>query len=119
MTAYDPDEKSRLISDGMAFNDPDAWGYCEYCAFLVAVVKGKLIVHPEYRNSPNDGNCRGGGQKPTEDVPYAAMPRRLVNIRKDKYRSESRGRKQRQRTLAREARRRKAEEEAGGGDVAE
>lgn len=62
----------------VGFNDPEAWGYCEYCALLVAAKDGKLLPHSA---KGRDGGCNGSGNPPSE-VPEVAVPRPFVSLRR-------------------------------------
>lgn len=68
--------------DDKDFNDPEAWGYCDYCIFMVAVVDGRLVEHRRFRNNANDSACSGSGRDPVADVPYVAVARIVVDLYK-------------------------------------
>lgn len=63
----------------IAFNDPGAWGYCKYCAFMVArdLDTEMLLVH-ERVESISYGNkskrCYGSLTEPTEQPGPEAEP---------------------------------------------
>lgn len=57
------------------FNDPDAWGFCRHCAFLVAVEDGKLWDHRWLgRQGGSDMDCAGIGLDPDEQPGPEAVP---------------------------------------------
>lgn len=88
--------------DDKTIDDPTAWGFCDYCAFMVALVDGKLIEHPRYRVYSGDKTlCNGSGIDPVESIPYCATPRQRISLHKLPGRTQSRARYQRQRTLYR------------------
>lgn len=88
--------------DGKAFNDPDAWGYCEFCAFVVAVADGVRLEHPRIRLGNEKETCQGSGGVPTEETPETAKPRLQISLRKDAMRCRSRAWYQRIRFQKRE-----------------
>jgi hypothetical protein len=51
------------MTDDVDFNDPAGWGYCKYCAFLVAVVPGvNTMVHHSRRSGDwAIKACKGNG----------------------------------------------------------
>ncbi len=87
--------------DGKTLSDPTAWGFCDYCAFDVAVFDGLRMPHQRYRNSPADGMCRGSGQAPTMDSPLEAQARQTVKLLMSRDRLTKKGYWQRQRYAAR------------------
>lgn len=95
------DEDPVRADDGLDFNDPSGWGFCDYCAFLVAVVGGLRIVHRRYRNGGDDSKCNGSGQVPVTPVPRRAKARQMVSLKKEPNRAKSRARWQRARWEAR------------------
>lgn len=121
MTSYQLDSRGpRLAADGKDFNDPTAWGYCDYCAFLVAVLDGVRISHQRFRMGHDDAICNGSGLEPVEPVPVTAEARQRVSLRKTYQHTQSRSRCQRQRATTREALRRlRSREETDGASVEE
>lgn len=65
------------VSDGVAFNDPRAWGFCRYCAFSVAVVleDGRMMEHKRRTGSWDHERCGGSGRKPTRQLRPEMTPR--------------------------------------------
>jgi hypothetical protein len=49
------------------FNDPEAWGYCKYCAFQVArdLETGNLLVHTRRTGSWDTERCYGSLLEPS------------------------------------------------------
>lgn len=105
-------EDNRPLLDNKAFNDPTAWGFCEWCAFDVAVYMGQLIDHRRYRNDHNDVACPGSGRTPPGHRPYVAVAKSRVNLRKEMDRARRKAYWQRQRFAAKATARRKAEDKA-------
>lgn len=66
------------------FNDPDAWGYCSYCAFIVATELGTgvMLPHQRIRCRAEEGDCNGSRRVPLGPAPYAAKPRKRVTLLK-------------------------------------
>src|SRR5687768_6452465 len=95
---------SRPLRDDMAFNDPAAWGFCEMCAFEVAVTKGegKRIEHRRIRNGHEDSLCTGSYKVPIGPTPAHAVARKQISLRKDANRAQRRAHWQRRRWHARE-----------------
>lgn len=52
------------VSGGLAFNDPARWGYCDVCAFDVAVADGLRVEHRYTKVGNNDSGCPGSGRPP-------------------------------------------------------
>lgn len=92
------------IDDGKGINDPTAWGFCDYCAFMVAVADGRMITHRRFRNDPDDALCNGSNRDPLADIPYPAEPRQCVSMYKDEHRGRTRAHYQRRRQAARDKR---------------
>ena len=90
--------------DPTPFNDPDAWGFCEFCAFDVAVKDGRLIHHQYDRVGHNDEVCNGSLTEPPAHRPINAIARKRVSLFKDYQRSRRRAMWSRMRTTARETR---------------
>jgi hypothetical protein len=86
--------------DGKAFNDPTAWGYCDYCAFMVAIVDGVRLQHPRVQDGAKMP-CAGSGFPPVVPAPRVAAARKQVSLRKDANRAQRRRYWQRQRWEAR------------------
>lgn len=51
------------------FNDPDAWGYCTDCKFIVAVDQGLKWKHNSHRSLMSESECPGGGDAPAKRTP--------------------------------------------------
>lgn len=49
-------------SDGLAFDDPAAWGYCPRCAFQVAAFEGQLKLHSHSAGDYTSRVCPGSGE---------------------------------------------------------
>lgn len=92
----------KTIEDGASFNDPQAWGFCRWCAFLVASDGRTLIDHPFDRSGAADWGCNGSGAARPEETPYTAWQQTRVDLRKDAHRSRSRAYWQRLRSNRRE-----------------
>lgn len=54
-------------NDGAAFDDPDAWGFCKYCAFEVAVdiEAGRIYPHDRRAGDWAMRRCYGSLLEPT------------------------------------------------------
>lgn len=101
---------TRQLDDGKAFNDPSAWGYCDWCAFMVAVDDdGVMVEHRLIRNGHDDWLCAGSGENSNANVPSVAAPAARVDLKKDRSRHRQRAYWQRQRFYARARAREKAE----------
>lgn len=87
--------------DDKPLDDPEAWGFCDYCAFAVAVFDGLMDVHRRKRNGHDDSPCHGSGRPPLPEIPIEAEARQRVSLRKDPDRSTSRAYWQRTRSNAR------------------
>lgn len=100
----DDEVDPRPPRDDLAFNDPAGWGYCERCAYLVAVTKGDRIriEHRRIRNGHEDAICSGSGHAPTQEAPPDAFPMHVVSLRKEPARARSRSHWQFRRFTARE-----------------
>lgn len=92
---------SRPPLDYLDFNDPSAWGYCEWCAFSVAVKDGVRLSHRFTRLGSAKDMCRGGDLPPIDEQPVEALPKEVVDMRKGPTRARQRGYHQRLRFLAR------------------
>ena len=92
------------IEDGADFNNPDAWGFCDFCAFEVAVTipDGVRVDHQHDRNGCNEGLCPGSDRVVAMQTPYTAKAREIVNLYKGMSRAKSRAFWQKQRSFARE-----------------
>lgn len=90
--------------DDMAFDDPAAWGFCEQCAFDVAVTKGDgvRIEHRYKRLGADKTECSGSGRVPLGPAPVEAKPRKQLSMKKDVTRMQRRAHWQRRRWNARE-----------------
>lgn len=106
------EEDPRPPRDTKAFNDPEAWGYCDFCAFDVAVFDGLRDEHRRIRNGNDSTPCAGSGRPPAERETPDATPRDQASLRKGMDRARSRQYWQRRRFLARAEAREKAEREA-------
>jgi hypothetical protein len=86
----DPDP--RPPRDGLAFNDPAGWGYCDYCALDVAVADGVRIEHRLVRNGHQDALCAGSDKPPavSPGAPDGAVQRRQISFQKDRARQHRR-----------------------------
>lgn len=67
------------VNDGLGFNDPDAWGFCRWCAFLVAQAPDtdgvvRLVGHEHQAGDYTKVLCPGGGEVPTEQPGPEAKP---------------------------------------------
>lgn len=89
------------MSDDTAFNDPEAWGYCEVCCFIVAAKHRRRFGHRYERNGVDDQPCSGSYKKVTMEAPVEATPRIRLSLKKDTGRSASRSFWQKRRTDAR------------------
>jgi hypothetical protein len=102
--------------DDKEFNDPTAWGFCDFCAFEVAIFEGLRVEHRRYRNGAVEDRCCGSGQPPVSPTPMEAEARQIVKLRKDYARQKERAYWQRlrynARRTARERARLKREEQA-------
>lgn len=69
---------------GIGFNDPDAWGYCEYCAFIVArdLETATLLKHPKRDPGARGGDCNGSERPATLPVPVEAAARPFIFLYK-------------------------------------
>lgn len=78
----EPDEPLPLPLPDVGFNDPGAWGFCDYCAFLVAAdpKTGLLFTH-QYKSVVRDQRCNGSGRPHPEEHPVEARPRRWISLR--------------------------------------
>lgn len=52
----------------------DEFGYCRYCAFLVAAKDGRLLPHKRRSGSYIDKLCDGGGRKAHKQPGPEARP---------------------------------------------
>lgn len=92
----------RVADDGMAFNDPAAWGYCDICAFLVAAKDGVRLEHRYDRTHPHDTElCTGGGRPSVTPVPAHATRLKMISLVKSVSRADRRAYWQRRRWMAR------------------
>lgn len=96
-----PDSDPRPPLDDAAFDDPGAWGFCEYCAFSVGVKDGLRLPHRLIKFGGGKDSCRGGGGPPVEPQPVEAFPLKLVKLKKDPTRARQRQYHQRLRFVAR------------------
>lgn len=101
------DTDPRPPVDDLDFNDPAGWGFCDYCAFAVAVIDGLRAEHRRYRNGYDDARCAGSGGEPILPIPREARPRQVVSFRKETERARRKAYWQRQRFAARATARRK------------
>lgn len=101
------------IEDGADFNNSDAWGFCEYCAFEVAVTipEGIKVKHRAVRNGGDDATCNGSGSPAVLPTPLEAKARPRVVMRKDMQRARTRQFWQKRRSEARERAREEASEQ--------
>lgn len=81
---------SGQVSDGLAFNDADGWGFCEYCAYSVAVAEGLRVDHRYASIGNNASLCPGSGKPPQPETPYAAKALDIVSLWKLPTRVSSR-----------------------------
>jgi len=95
------DEDPRPPVDNVGFNDPGAWGFCDFCAFEVSIIDGLRVEHQRYRTGSNDEMCIGGGRPPAGPTPVEATPRMQVDLRKPLSRAQRRGYWARQRQASR------------------
>lgn len=58
------------------FNDPEAWGYCKYCAFMVAkdLTGPRLFGHGHMDSGWVKRPCCGGGEESSEAPGPEAAP---------------------------------------------
>lgn len=72
------------VGDGVGFNDPGAWGFCDYCAFSVAVSleSGNRLPHRSRREAGVPGDCNGSNLPSVFPVPVEARPRPFVALMK-------------------------------------
>lgn len=96
--------------DDLDFNDPSGWGFCDRCAFEVAVHSGLLVEHRYHRIGSDDARCTGSGKKPFGPTPLIAEAGAIVSFHKDAQRGRTRSWWQRERW------KRRSEERARGGD---
>lgn len=64
-------------ADDVDFDDPDAWGFCRYCAFDVAVtLNSPRLMLPHGRTDYGwiKRPCYGGDREPTEAPGKEATP---------------------------------------------
>lgn len=101
--ALDEDEPyvSKHPNDGKEFNDPTAWGYCEQCAFEVAVYDGVRVEHRFTRNGNDTSLCTGGGKPPKREAPAHATALHQISLVKQGGRADRRAYWQRRRWVAR------------------
>lgn len=104
------DADPRPPVDDLEYNDPAGWGFCEYCAFDVAIFDGRRVEHRRHRNGHDDAKCGGSGGEPVRPTPAEATPRQIVSFRKHIEVTRRRAYWQRQRFVAREHARRKIAE---------
>jgi hypothetical protein len=87
------DDDPRPPIDNKAFNDPEAWGFCDVCAFEVAVFGGRLGEHLRFRN-PTEGEglhlCRGAYKEPINPTPVEAWAKIYIDLVKSMSRQTSR-----------------------------
>jgi hypothetical protein len=88
--------------DDKAFNDPEAWGYCNRCHFLVAVKDGLRVEHRIYRIDKGD-TCKGSLEPPVTPVPTEVDTTPPPSLYKVRSRAHLRAMWLRQRVQAREA----------------
>jgi hypothetical protein len=55
------------VSEPVGFNDPEAWGYCKFCAFQVArdMDTGNLLPHMRRTGSWDTERCYGSLMEPS------------------------------------------------------
>jgi hypothetical protein len=94
-------EDVRPPLDNVGFNDPEAWGFCSYCAFLVGAKDGLLLPHRRVRNGAEDRQCNGSFGPADAPVPEVAKARPYVGLRKLPDRARARAHAQRERWAAR------------------
>lgn len=98
-----PEMMSRGDLKGLAFDDPETWGYCGMCAWICTVDPsvGLLVQHRRIRNGHEDALCSGSLKIPIDEVPAVAVARKLINLRKDLHRARVRAMYQRERWQSR------------------
>lgn len=92
------------IRDGADFNNPDAWGFCEWCAFDVAVTipGGVRVDHRRFRLGGDDTPCHGSSLVTVLPSPGTAIAKTVVSLRKAADSARRRAYWLRQRMYARE-----------------
>lgn len=101
---------------GLAFDDPETWGYCGICAFVCTVDPsvGLLVEHRRIRNGGVDDICSGSLLIPIDEVPEVASALKPISLKKDRSRALSRSYWQRKRRVERDWARARATVEARG-----
>lgn len=80
----DEQDDDRPPPSDIGFNEPDSWGFCEYCAYMVArsLDDGLLERHPKRGADSSGGDCNGSGREPIIPAPIEATRRPFVSITK-------------------------------------
>lgn len=92
----------RLADDGLAFNDPTGWGYCDVCAFLVAAKDGVRLAHRYDRTHPHETELCTGSDKPSvTPVPAHATRLKMISLKKSRAVADRRSYWQHRRWVAR------------------
>lgn len=74
----------------VAFSDPNAWGYCRYCAFEVAVdlETRQMLVHERMGRGYLKVRCYGSLMAPTEQPAPETEPVSYEDVIADAIRSD-------------------------------
>ncbi len=75
-----------VIEDGATLRDADAWGFCRWCAFEVAINPERVMVqHQRRRTGSDDSLCPGSWKTAEPETPRTAKAVSHVSLYKKDF----------------------------------